>query len=130
MNEAGFESVVSDGAWHPAHPSCENSSRPRSADQFCGIVGGGASADQVKNAFRILLSDPNVKAVLINIFGGILRCDTLATGVVGAVVLANVPLPSWPASLFPQTHTVPSDFSAMVWNRPVAMATTPLTPVA
>jgi succinyl-CoA synthetase beta subunit len=47
-------------------------------------VGGGASADQVKNAFRILISDKNVKAVLINIFGGILRCDTLATGVVAA----------------------------------------------
>jgi succinyl-CoA synthetase beta subunit len=47
-------------------------------------VGGGASAEQVKNAFRILLSDPSVKAVLINIFGGILRCDTLANGVVAA----------------------------------------------
>ena len=47
-------------------------------------VGGGASADQVKNAFRILLSDPHVKAVLINIFGGILRCDTLANGVLAA----------------------------------------------
>lgn len=47
-------------------------------------VGGGASAEQVKNAFRILLSDPHVRAVLINIFGGILRCDTLATGVVAA----------------------------------------------
>ncbi|HZT38096.1 MAG TPA: ADP-forming succinate--CoA ligase subunit beta [Bryobacteraceae bacterium] len=47
-------------------------------------VGGGANAEQVKNAFRILTSDPHVKAVLINIFGGILRCDTLATGVVGA----------------------------------------------
>ncbi len=47
-------------------------------------VGGGASAEQVKNAFRILMSDSNVKAVLINIFGGILRCDTLATGVVAA----------------------------------------------
>jgi len=47
-------------------------------------VGGGASAEQVKNAFRILLTDPHVKAVLINIFGGILRCDTLATGVVAA----------------------------------------------
>ena len=47
-------------------------------------VGGGANADQVKNAFRILLSDTHVKAVLINIFGGILRCDTLATGVVAA----------------------------------------------
>jgi succinyl-CoA synthetase beta subunit len=47
-------------------------------------VGGGATADQVRHAFRILLSDKNVKAVLINIFGGILRCDTLATGVVAA----------------------------------------------
>ncbi|MCX6597054.1 MAG: ADP-forming succinate--CoA ligase subunit beta [Acidobacteria bacterium] len=47
-------------------------------------VGGGANADQIKNAFRILLSDPSVKAVLINIFGGILRCDVLATGVVNA----------------------------------------------
>ena len=56
-------------------------------------VGGGASADQVKNAFRILLSDPNVKAVLINIFGGILRCDTLATGVVGAARDLNIQAP-------------------------------------
>ncbi len=47
-------------------------------------VGGGASADQVKNAFRILMSDSAVKAVFINIFGGILRCDVLATGVVAA----------------------------------------------
>src|SRR5580693_3088390 len=45
-------------------------------------VGGGASPEQVKNAFRILLSDQNVRAVLINVFGGILRCDTLANGVV------------------------------------------------
>src|SRR5580704_5822920 len=47
-------------------------------------VGGGASEEQVKNAFRILLSDPNVRAVFVNIFGGILRCDVLASGVVGA----------------------------------------------
>jgi len=47
-------------------------------------VGGGANAEQIKNAFRILLSDKAVKAVLINIFGGILRCDVLATGVVAA----------------------------------------------
>jgi succinyl-CoA synthetase beta subunit len=47
-------------------------------------VGGGASAEQVKNAFRILMSDPNVQAVFVNIFGGILRCDVLATGVVSA----------------------------------------------
>jgi succinyl-CoA synthetase beta subunit len=47
-------------------------------------VGGGANAEQIRNAFRILLMDRSVKAVLINIFGGILRCDTLATGVVNA----------------------------------------------
>src|ERR1700752_2288229 len=56
-------------------------------------VGGGASAEQVKNAFRILLSDHNVKAVLINIFGGILRCDTLATGVVAAARDLNMQVP-------------------------------------
>jgi succinyl-CoA synthetase beta subunit len=56
-------------------------------------VGGGASAEQVKTAFRILLSDKNVKAVLINIFGGILRCDTLATGVVAAARDLNIQVP-------------------------------------
>ena len=48
-------------------------------------VGGGASAEQISNAFRILMADKNVKAVLINIFGGILRCDILAEGVIAAV---------------------------------------------
>lgn len=47
-------------------------------------VGGGANKEQIKNAFRILMDDKSVKAVLINIFGGILRCDTLAAGVVDA----------------------------------------------
>jgi succinyl-CoA synthetase beta subunit len=56
-------------------------------------VGGGASADQVKNAFRILMSDPEVKAVFINIFGGILRCDVLATGVVAAAKDLQVKIP-------------------------------------
>jgi succinyl-CoA synthetase beta subunit len=56
-------------------------------------AGGGASADQIKNAFRILLSDHNVRAVLINIFGGILRCDTLATGVVAAAHELKVRVP-------------------------------------
>jgi succinyl-CoA synthetase beta subunit len=56
-------------------------------------VGGGASAEQIKNAFRILLSDKNVRAVLINIFGGILRCDTLATGVVAAAHELKVAVP-------------------------------------
>ena len=56
-------------------------------------VGGSASADQVTHAFEILLSDKNVKAVLINIFGGILRVDTLATGVVEAAKKTNIQLP-------------------------------------
>ncbi len=47
-------------------------------------VGGGASAETVENGFRILLSDPNVKAILINIFGGIVRCDRVAEGVIQA----------------------------------------------
>jgi len=56
-------------------------------------VGGGASAEQVKNAFRILLSDKNVKAVLINIFGGIMRCDVVASGVVEAARAIGVKVP-------------------------------------
>ena len=56
-------------------------------------VGGGANAEQVTHAFEILLSDKNVKAVLINIFGGILRVDTLATGVVEAAKKTHIQLP-------------------------------------
>jgi succinyl-CoA synthetase beta subunit len=56
-------------------------------------VGGGANAEQIKNAFRILMSDKSVKAVLINIFGGILRCDVLAEGVIAAVTDLGVPVP-------------------------------------
>jgi succinyl-CoA synthetase beta subunit len=56
-------------------------------------VGGGANAEQVTHAFEILLSDKHVKAVLINIFGGILRVDTLATGVVEAAKKTNIQLP-------------------------------------
>ena len=56
-------------------------------------VGGGANAEQIRNAFKILMSDQNVKAVLINIFGGILRCDVLAQGVIAAVKELGVPVP-------------------------------------
>jgi len=56
-------------------------------------VGGGASAEQVTHAFEILLSDKNVKAVLINIFGGILRVDRLAEGIVAAARATNIQLP-------------------------------------
>jgi succinyl-CoA synthetase beta subunit len=56
-------------------------------------VGGGANAEQIRHAFKILMSDTNVKAVLINIFGGILRCDVLAAGVIAAVKELGVPVP-------------------------------------
>ncbi len=56
-------------------------------------VGGGANAEQIRHAFEILLSDKNVKALLINIFGGILRVDTLANGVVEAAKATNIQLP-------------------------------------
>jgi succinyl-CoA synthetase beta subunit len=57
------------------------------------LAGGGANAEQIRNAFKILMSDANVKAVLINIFGGILRCDILASGVIAAVKELGVPVP-------------------------------------
>ena len=56
-------------------------------------VGGGANAEQIRNAFKILMSDANVKAVFINIFGGILRCDILSEGVVAAVKELGVKVP-------------------------------------
>ena len=56
-------------------------------------VGGGASEDAVKNAFRIILQDPGVKAVLVNIFGGIMRCDIVAAGVVNAAREIGVTIP-------------------------------------
>lgn len=56
-------------------------------------VGGGANKETVKNGFKIILSDPNVKAILINIFGGIVRCDRVAQGVIDAVNEIHVSLP-------------------------------------
>ncbi len=56
-------------------------------------VGGGANVERISNAFRIMMSDPNVKAVLINIFGGIVRCDKVADGIVEALKNVEVNLP-------------------------------------
>jgi succinyl-CoA synthetase beta subunit len=56
-------------------------------------VGGGASKEQVTAAFNIILSDPNVQGILINIFGGIMQCDIIATGVVAAVKEIGLKLP-------------------------------------
>lgn len=57
-------------------------------------VGGGATKERVSTAFKLILSDPNVKGVLVNIFGGIMRCDIIAEGIVSAAreVKLNVPL--------------------------------------
>ena len=56
-------------------------------------VGGGASEEQVRKGFEIILGDPNVRAVLINIFGGIMRCDIVANGVVGAAKSLGIKVP-------------------------------------
>lgn len=56
-------------------------------------VGGGANEEQVKHGFEIILSDPNVRAVLINIFGGIMRCDIVASGVVAAAKTLGIKIP-------------------------------------
>ncbi|MFQ5677647.1 MAG: succinate--CoA ligase subunit beta, partial [bacterium] len=56
-------------------------------------VGGAASAETVENGFKILLSDKNVKAVLINIFGGIVRCDRVAKGVIEAASKMDINVP-------------------------------------
>jgi succinyl-CoA synthetase beta subunit len=56
-------------------------------------VGGGANVETVKNGFRIILSDPNVKAILINIFGGIVRCDRIANGIIEAVKVLDLNVP-------------------------------------
>ena len=57
------------------------------------LVGGGASKEKVSAALKIILSDKNVKGILINIFGGIMRCDVLAQGVVDAAKEVNIKVP-------------------------------------
>ena len=56
-------------------------------------VGGGASAEKVTEAFKIMLANPKVKAILVNIFGGIMRCDTIAEGIIAACKAVNVTVP-------------------------------------
>ena len=56
-------------------------------------VGGAASVDTVKNGFKIILQDKNVKSILINIFGGIIRCDMIAEGIINAARELNLKLP-------------------------------------
>jgi succinyl-CoA synthetase beta subunit len=56
-------------------------------------VGGSATKEQVAAAFKIILSDPNVKGILVNIFGGIMRCDIIAEGILAAVQETHLPVP-------------------------------------
>ena len=67
--------------------------RPLRSGILFRSFGGGASQERVENAFRILLADPHVKAVLINIFGGIVRCDMVAAGVVAAARKVGLSVP-------------------------------------
>ena len=57
------------------------------------VVGGGATAERVTAAFKIITKDPNVKGILVNIFGGIMKCDTIATGVITAVKEVGLTVP-------------------------------------
>jgi len=56
-------------------------------------VGGGATAERVTAAFKIITRDPNVRGILVNIFGGIMKCDTIATGVIAAVKEVGLKVP-------------------------------------
>ena len=56
-------------------------------------VGGGATAEKVTAAFKIITSDPDVKGIFVNIFGGIMKCDTIAAGVIGAVKEVGLKVP-------------------------------------
>ena len=77
-------------------------------------VGGGANQEQIENAFGILLSDPNVKAIFINIFGGILRVDVLATAVVAAAKKLNVTAADYSAAGRHERGRGPRDYCG-VW---------------
>jgi succinyl-CoA synthetase beta subunit len=57
------------------------------------VVGGGATAETVTKAFKIIMADPNVKAILVNIFGGIMRCDIIAEGIITAVKDVGMQIP-------------------------------------
>src|SRR5437762_13202092 len=61
-------------------------------------VGGGATKEKVAAAFKIITSDPKVKGILVNIFGGIMKCDVIAAGVVDAVREVGLSVPSWSGS--------------------------------
>ncbi len=67
--------------------------RGGNAPGYTTIVGGGANAQQVAAAFRIITADPNVKGILVNIFGGIMKCDTIANGVIAAVKEVGLQVP-------------------------------------
>jgi succinyl-CoA synthetase beta subunit len=56
-------------------------------------VGGGANEQQVTEAFKILIADKNVKAILVNIFGGIMKCDIIAQGIINASKAVSLPIP-------------------------------------
>ena len=85
---SGFDDDGAGGAWTLKVIGTGGSHSVRVLD-----VGGGATKEKVTEAFKIILSDPNVKGILVNIFGGIMRCDIVAEGVVAAAKEVNLSVP-------------------------------------
>ena len=96
VNGAGLAMSTMDTIQHyggrPAHLRDGRCGAPREAANFLD-VGGGATAEKVTEAFKIMLASPKVKAILVNIFGGIMRCDTIAEGVITACKAVNLKVP-------------------------------------
>ena len=88
-------------------------------------VGGGATAERVTAAFKIITKDPSVKGILVNIFGGIMKCDTIATGVITAVKEVGLQVPWWSASRAPTSSSARrcSTRAASTSSRPAACTT-------
>lgn len=82
-------------------------------------VGGGANEKQVTEAFKILTGDPQVKAILVNIFGGIMKCDTIAQGVVNAAKAVGLKIP---LICRLEGTNVQLGTASMIWARPYAIA--------
>ena len=91
-----IDKAVHETSWHQANPAPSlDMIRAASAGGAPSLidVGGGASKEKVTAAFKIITSDPNVKGILVNIFGGIMRCDVIAEGVIAAVQEVGLQVP-------------------------------------
>ncbi|XPE52355.1 hypothetical protein ACNKHX_03555 [Shigella flexneri] len=93
-----WRSMATSAAWSTARACHGHHGHRQPARRFPANfldVGGGATKERVTQAFKIILSDSKVQAVLVNIFGGIVRCDMIAEGIIGAVKEVGVKVPWW-----------------------------------